>query len=573
MSTKPDLWGVETEAQHLAALMTRTLPVTVASVALRDEPSLSLAVKAVDSAHPVDRSLPVGARVPLSAAPWHRAVFQRGEPVLLQRNGDAGFQREAELALIPNLSSMYLLPIRFGEDTVGVLGLGEMRAPAREPFSTDKQQRCRAILDEFVAATAHAWEARRLRRQVRVMSSLIQLVRGVATARSFQDILVSLASEAADWLGTPVRGALLRVPPGDIRLLAERHLPEGVLDDGGRQLVLAMTRTVGRESWPVSVAPVAEDSLDPLGAVEPAARSWTRVGLPLMRDDHLIGMACLYVEDEVRLADWELEALRRRGEIAALGVEALETARKYEGEQEWLRRVAFELLTGYRRALLEEVFSSLRRALPALLSDRLRSTVPELAQLSASSGRPVEGGQPDLVAAVVAEVSAVVSELWRGNGHSEPATMRLDVNEIVAQALGIAKMSVEGVARRRGIALDVHFQPSERPLPIEGSLTLVGALVHAIESAVEAMPEGGELHIRTSRENGHAVIVMEDSGQQAFVDEVELACLSPHRPDLAVGVVRSITHRHGGHVTLDPRGARGKALLVHLPVSSGEENG
>ena len=85
------------------------------------------------------------------------------------------------------------------------------RSAERERFSSEKQQRCQAILDEFVAATAHAWEARRLRRQVRAMSSLIQLVRGVSTARSFDDVLASLAAEVADWLGIPVRGALLGI--------------------------------------------------------------------------------------------------------------------------------------------------------------------------------------------------------------------------------------------------------------------------------------------------------------------------------------------------------------------------
>ena len=101
---------------------------------------------------------------------------------------------------------MYLLPIRFAGETVGVLVLGEARAADRERFSSEKQLRCQAILAEFVATTEHAWEARRLRRQARAMSSLIQLVHGVSTARSFDDVLVSLAAEVADWLGIPRAG-------------------------------------------------------------------------------------------------------------------------------------------------------------------------------------------------------------------------------------------------------------------------------------------------------------------------------------------------------------------------------
>ena len=173
MSLKPDLSGIETEAQHLASLAARSLPVTVASVALWDEPHLALTVKAVDTVRPIDHSLPVGVRVPFADAPGHRNAFEQNELILLEgvSAGALGVEQEAGLALIPFARSVYLVPIRFAGETVGMLILGEARAIERERFSSEKRERCRAIVDEFVTVTAHAWEARRLRRQVRSMSS------------------------------------------------------------------------------------------------------------------------------------------------------------------------------------------------------------------------------------------------------------------------------------------------------------------------------------------------------------------------------------------------------------------
>ena len=571
MAFRPGLWGIETEAQQLASLITRTLPTTVASVALWDEPSLTLTVKAVDTVRPVDGSLPVGVRVPLSDAPWHRMAFEQSEPILLESGDDQqrGFEREAELALIPDMRSMYLLPIRFAEETVGVLVLGEARAIARERFSSEKRQRCQAILDEFVTATAPAWEARRLRRQVRAMSSLMQLVRGVSTARSFDDVLVSLAAEVADWLGIPVRAALLGTTGREIQLLARWQLPDEILSDGGRQMFLAMTRSGALDSGPVAVTVAGDDPLDPLAAVEPAAKNWTRIDVPLMWDERLIGVACLYLEDEIRLADWELEALRRRGEIAALGVETVETALTFEAEQERLHQVAFELLTSYRWALLQEVFGSLTRTLTASVERRLRDTLPGLVDQSQSIGETADGGRPDLVAAVVAEVAAAFADLWEPNGHSESATMSLDVNDIVGRALRIAKTSLEALSRR-GVTIEVRFDPSSQPVLIQGSLVLVGALVHVIESAVEAMPEGGEIQIRTSRENGHAVISVEDTGHEPLqsADSARLARFSVKHPSVALSVVRSIIEPYGGRATLLPREVSGNALVLYLPASS-----
>ena len=577
MPFRPDLWGIETEAQQLASLLARTLPVTVASVALWDEPSLTLTVKAVHTVRPAAGSLPVGARVALSDATWHRMALVHSEPVLVESGDDGGldFEREAALALMPDVRSMYLLPIRFAGETVGVLVLGEARSAERERFSSEKRERCQAILDEFVATTAHAWEARRLRRQVRAMSSLMQLVRGVSAARSFDDVLASLAAEVADWLGIRVRGALLGTAGREIQLLARWQLPAEILGDGGRQMFLALTRSGARGSSPVALAVAGDDPLDPLVAAEPAARNWTRIGVPLMRDERLIGVACLYLEEEVRLADWELEALRRRGEIAALGVEAVETALTFEAEQERLQRVAFEGLTGYRGALLQEVFGSPTRALPVSVEQRLRKTLPALVERSQTAGGSTEDDRPDLVTAVVSEVADAFADLWEPNGHSESETMLLDVNDMVGRALRITKTSLEDLSRRRGVKIEVRFDPSSQPVLIEGSLVLVGALVHAIESAVESMPDGGEIRIRTGRENGHAVISVEDAGTDLArdTDSARAPRFSVKHRGVMLSLVRSIVHRYGGRATLLPRDVPGSVLTLHLPMSSSVSTG
>ncbi len=571
MATRPGLWGIETEAQQLASLIARTLPVTVASVALWDEPSLSLTVKAMETVRPVGGSLPVGARVQLADAAWHRHAFEHNEPVLLEGTGASGLavERESELALIPHVQSMYLVPIRFADETVGVLVLGEARGTDRERFSSEKQRQCQTILDEFVVQTAHAWEARRLRRQVRAMSSLMQLVRGVSTATSYDDLLGSLAAEVADWLGIPVRGALLGVMGKEIHLLAGWQLPDEILSDGGRQMFLAMTRSGARGSGPVTLAIAGDDPLDPIASCEPAAKRWTRVGVPLMRDDELVGVVCLYLEDEIRLADWELEALRRRGEILALGLESIAAAHSRQAEQEQLHRVAFDLLTGYRCALLREVFGSMTRTLAGSLERRLREALPGLVEQGqgAATGQADHG---DLVTTIVADMSAAVSELWELEDTAQSVTMSLDVNDIVDRALRIVKTSLEDLSRRRGVTVVVRRDPAGQPVVVRGSLVLVGALVHAIESAVEAMSDGGEVQIRTGRENGHAVISVEDTGGQTLrePDSAPLARLSVRHPSVVLSLVRSIVHPFGGRVALQPLEASGSALVLHLPILS-----
>ncbi len=327
------LWGVESEAQELAQQIVSSLSITLASVALWDSPNFSLRIKGFSALHPLSNPLPVGVRIPLSSAKWHRFVFERQEPVLLRQDSltQAMAKEEAALALVPDLHSISLVPIVFRGEAIGVLGLGEMRSPEREPLTEEKLHQCLTLLEKFLAASAHAWEVRRLVEQSRAMSCLLQISQGMLEARSFKEILVSLATGVSDWLEAPVRGVLLaEQPPEGMRIIARWNLPEELTDEDGEGLLLALARADSYTQSPVSVANVAEDPLDPFQTSIEADETWTRICLPLMEEERLFGLACLYVGDEIRPTGWELEALRRIGEVVGVGMGTVATLERRE---------------------------------------------------------------------------------------------------------------------------------------------------------------------------------------------------------------------------------------------------
>ena len=322
------LWGVESEAQELAHQIASSLSVTMASVALSDSPNFSLRVKGFSALHSLPNPLSIGVRIPLSSAKWHRLVFERQEPVLLRQDSSAKAMpnEEAVLALVPDLRSISLVPIVFRGEPIGVLGLGEMRSPERAPLTEEKLHQCLLLLERFLAASAHAWEVRRLLEQSRAMSCLLQISQGMLEARSSKEILVSLASGVADWLGAPVRGVLLAEQPSEgMRIIARWNLPEELKEEDGEGLLLALARADSYAQSPVSVTNVAEDPLDPFQTSIEADETWTRICLPLMEEERLSGVACLYVGDELRPSAWELEALRRIGEVVGVGMGTVAT--------------------------------------------------------------------------------------------------------------------------------------------------------------------------------------------------------------------------------------------------------
>jgi signal transduction histidine kinase len=150
---------------------------------------------------------------------------------------------------------------------------------------------------------------------------------------------------------------------------------------------------------------------------------------------------------------------------------------------------------------------------------------------------------------------------------SEP--MPLEVNEVVERALYIAKTAIDERSQDRGVGVTFRFEPDEGPLLASGSPMLAGAIVHFIESLLEALPEGGEIHVRTTREAEHVEISLSHGGESSDGDQVIGPLLAggarPHM-ELGCSVVQALARRHGGDATLSRGLSGGVRLTLRLPL-------
>jgi signal transduction histidine kinase len=565
LRTNPAFLDVETRVQHLADEMVSALPVTVASVAIWEQPRYSLCVKAVSAARHLPVAPAVGARVPLTSARFHRAAFDRQAPVFIQPSSTASESSASDacLSLVPDLQSVYLVPIRAGDETVGVVGIGEMRAPEREPFGQDKRQKCHEIVAEFVATSAHAWEAGRLRRQVRAMSSLAAAAGRIQHSRTYQDVLVCTGGEISDWLGLAVRGMIFRVEKsGAVEIMARWRLRDDLVEADAQQLLASLARAGGTRGFPLSVASVSDDPLDPYHLTE-IGTAWTRIVLPAMRRDRLVGLACLYVEEELWLADWELEALRRRAEVMSAGLGIVAAQHAHRDEREWFGRAAWDLLTTHQRIGVGEAIAGVERLVASRVAARIDAA--DLPTDHPASGRLI-------VDAVLREVHDLFAELRaRAAGSDDGPNVPLEVNDVVRHVLDIARVKLSEWQARRGITVSLEFEPSESALVVEASIGLAGAIMRAVENAIEAVTSGGQVRIRTAREGEYVVIAVSDTGRD-LPESVRQAAFQPlfstkgaNRLGLGLSVVRAFAESHGGAVTLSS-GETGTELVLRLPL-------
>jgi signal transduction histidine kinase len=147
----------------------------------------------------------------------------------------------------------------------------------------------------------------------------------------------------------------------------------------------------------------------------------------------------------------------------------------------------------------------------------------------------------------------------------------MEVNDVVRRVLDIARVRLSEWQARRGITASLEFQPSESPLVVEASIGLVGAIMCAVENAIEAVTSGGRVRIRTARESEHVIIVVSDTGRD-LPESVRQAAFQPlfstkgaNRLGLGLSIVRAFAESHGGAVTLSS-GETGTELVLRLPL-------
>jgi signal transduction histidine kinase len=147
---------------------------------------------------------------------------------------------------------------------------------------------------------------------------------------------------------------------------------------------------------------------------------------------------------------------------------------------------------------------------------------------------------------------------------SEP----IDLDRIIDQALVI----VEPRVGRSGVVLDRHR--SETPCEVVGDpVQLRQVIVNLVVNAVQSMPDGGRLGIRTRAMASEVIVEISDTGTgmpDSVREQAFLPFFTTREVDegtgLGLAVVHGIVTGHGGSVDLRSRPGDGTNVVFRLPT-------
>ena len=165
----------------------------------------------------------------------------------------------------------------------------------------------------------------------------------------------------------------------------------------------------------------------------------------------------------------------------------------------------------------------------------------------------------------------ILESFLRYIDRSELQVERHDVNRVVGEVVDFysPQAESEGIRVRCGV--------SGEPLVSEiDSGLFKQVLLNLFLNSQQAMPEGGELIIKTRRGKGAAVIEVSDTGSGIEKDKLESifdAYYTTKRCGSGLGLpmARKVVKMHGGRISVASEPGKGTSFTIELPLSKGSD--
>jgi signal transduction histidine kinase len=525
-------------AEHLKA----TLGAVGCSILLED-------ARAHELRRAASRGEPVGPdRVPLDAPSLLRDALDARAPVTGAAPG----------------APMLAVPLHVRSEPVGValVAGGE----ERRVFTPGELTRATAIASQLAVAVENARLYQETRRRAEELGLLHEVGRSLVATLDIARILDAGVRSIARIVDAP-DAYLALVEEGVLRVRAvagahPEHLgrPSPLEPAAGDLLSLVFRR---RE--PILIE---DGAADPRVSEELRADTGGRgyLGLPLVVRDRTIG-TLLIVEPRGPRRFTPAEVERAAGIANQLAV-AVENARLYEDLQRsyaQLERAQERLVRGERLAALGE--------LAAVVAHEVRNPLGVIFNSLGSLRRLLRpNGDAKVLLDIVGEeadrLNRIVGDLL---DFARPSTLELrfePLERVVEEAIGAALSQ-----RPSGIELTRHVDPALPRVAIDARLVRQAVLNLAV-NAVQAMPHGGRLTIRTRRDGDAAVLEVEDDGV-GMAPEVAARMFEPFFTTKASGtglglaVVKRIVEEHGGAIAVRSEPGNGTVFALRFPLAAG----
>jgi len=170
--------------------------------------------------------------------------------------------------------------------------------------------------------------------------------------------------------------------------------------------------------------------------------------------------------------------------------------------------------------------------------------------------------------AEIANLKTIIGRFSEFSKMPQPQWQKLDLNEIVRNVARLFQAQLR-TPEQSPIECKVELADDLAPIAADPDL-LHRALSNLVLNAMDAMPQGGTLILRTQRDSTNARIEVSDTGKGLTPEECE-RLFTPyytskaHGTGLGLAIVQSVINDHGGRISVRSEQGRGTTFVIELP--------
>jgi signal transduction histidine kinase len=486
-------------------------------------------------------------------------VARTGEPA---RSGDV----TADVRYVPvrsDVRSELAVPMDIRGAVRGVLNVDSDRADA---FSDDDQELLVELAIQAAKVIQNTWLYEQLRFKARMFESLASVNQTIQSTVNLDEALDSITREARNLMSVKLCSLLmLDESRKSLELRSSIGAGETYLGKPRLDIRESIAGSVVRSRRPVQVLDVRASGIYQHTAVAEVEGLVSLLCVPLIHGEDCIGVINVYTEKRHSFSDEEIRILAA---FASASANAIDKARLYEhvrGVEEKLRQNEKLSVLGL---LAAEIAHEIRNPLTVMkmIYHALNLDFPK--DDPRSTDARVLGEKMD-------HLNRIVERILTFARQSDPQWETIDVNPLLDDLALLTRHKL----KKHGI--DLRREWDEGVPPIEADATnLEQAFLNLTLNAIEAMPEGGSLTIRTALckdssgdlSGDHVIIEFEDTGEGMTEQSMAKAFSSvldsqkSSGTGLGLAIVSRIVEAHSGEIKLKSSRGKGTTFTVVLPV-------
>jgi two-component system nitrogen regulation sensor histidine kinase NtrY len=170
--------------------------------------------------------------------------------------------------------------------------------------------------------------------------------------------------------------------------------------------------------------------------------------------------------------------------------------------------------------------------------------------------------------AEIANLKGIISRFSEFSKMPQPQLQRVQINEVVQNVLRLFQAQLQN-PERLPIDCKLDLDSNVQPIAADSEL-LHRAISNLVLNAMDAMPKGGTLTLRTRQDGDGVKLEISDTGSGLTPEEcarlfTPYYTSKAHGTGLGLAIVQSVVTDHGGKISVRSEPGQGTTFLIELP--------